>query len=1083
MDTIPSLTPCKRKLEEGNEVSGPPPSPISHSTSTDESDGSALKAKRSRQTSNDNHSDSIENHQDPADSKQAPTVSILQQTTGGTLWNALHEATIHSHVDNHNHNVARGAGGCADMSPDSRRTVTCISGPGKSVTAEFPASSVSVVGPDEEEEDKKPKVTTPTSPIQGVDMDDTDSGKDDDCMQNDTEDAGRHGFFSSLAGIPGTSKTDTALADIDSVDGALKRGAAVAAASYVVLVSGICYFGPTTDDHEDDPVERRVPQTAFFILLVSSILQMLPFMVMRIRASNMVVGVQVQQTTPSNISAYKEGISGIIVAAMVIMSVSMTSNAILGWGPRYAVTDPFTGSPVFLIRWAEWIPLSGFMTLLAESADISTHRHAWRGPIIFGLCQTLSTLCGIVLPFCQTFSQWMIVMIFSCVFYILIVPRVLARRDAFLRLTRGSTVVEREHYDRRRFAYYLMALCALFWTVLVAFYFVNLVIHTTFPLGHWLRFPSLAMTCDTIADVLAKVIYTRIIVDAHEAVFASDQRMLRQLNELKRIMSMLWISSSDVIVISTRHTKHRNATMLSPSFLSLVGATPPLHHQNSNLTHQNRQLSLDRDADKVTSVGQSAALVLETDRGKVVSAYYVDTPTISEDPHLINTERNKVLLAYEDLQHNVVQQALRITNAAWASRNSDDPLRALSVNHCDESRENDKVLCEMKVSRYTEQTAVAIVRDVTERYRRFEAESRAHAETIARQRDMHTANRFTRHEVKNGLLAGLELCRTLGQSLNKLKDKLDQGIASQGIGDHMEKNTLMQTATLLEETTIKSLLDLDGTLHGVLDTVLAEVMAREVVHGVYQPRLEELDVPSMLVSDLGLSKERIPITVEGGSMPKLLLDAQLIGHIHRNAVSNACKYGKQGGIVQTVLCFDSAQQQFRLEVTNEPGDAHATLVALGETAGEFIFAQGVRLQAHMDGNTEKIGSSGDGAWIMQKCAKVLKGECDIHFSKNLTKFTFQCPAVPVQPNEKPKYIDFVVPRNAWAIGVDDSKIQRKLMSRIFSHVGVTASKQVLLGESPEDVTEFESTLMTLMEEHPTDKFLVIVDEHLVRLSR
>jgi hypothetical protein len=57
------------------------------------------------------------------------------------------------------------------------------------------------------------------------------------------------------------------------------------------------------------------------------------------------------------------------------------------------------------------------------------------------------------------------------------------------------------------------------------------------------------------------------------------------------------------------------------------------------------------------------------------------------------------------------------------------------------------------------------------------------------------------------------------------------------------------------------------------------------------------------------------------------------------------------------------------------------------------------------------------------------------------------------------------------------------MSRIFSHVGVTASKQVLLGESPEDVTEFESTLMTLMEEHPTDKFLVIVDEHLVRLSR
>jgi hypothetical protein len=44
---------------------------------------------------------------------------------------------------------------------------------------------------------------------------------------------------------------------------------------------------------------------------------------------------------------------------------------------------------------------------------------------------------------------------------------------------------------------------------------------------------------------------------------------------------------------------------------------------------------------------------------------------------------------------------------------------------------------------------IVVVRDVTERYRRFEAERRAHA-SLARQQDAQAINRFTRHEVKMG---------------------------------------------------------------------------------------------------------------------------------------------------------------------------------------------------------------------------------------------------------------------------------------------------------------------------------------------
>lgn len=39
-----------------------------------------------------------------------------------------------------------------------------------------------------------------------------------------------------------------------------------------------------------------------------------------------------------------------------------------------------------------------------------------------------------------------------------------------------------------------------------------------------------------------------------------------------------------------------------------------------------------------------------------------------------------------------------------------------------------------------------------------EAEQKAHAEASARRRDVQSRNRFVRHEVENGLLAGIDLC-------------------------------------------------------------------------------------------------------------------------------------------------------------------------------------------------------------------------------------------------------------------------------------------------------------------------------------
>jgi hypothetical protein len=62
--------------------------------------------------------------------------------------------------------------------------------------------------------------------------------------------------------------------------------------------------------------------------------------------------------------------------------------------------------------------------------------------------------------------------------------------------------------------------------------------------------------------------------------------------------------------------------------------------------------------------------------------------------------------------------------------------------------------CELKVSASMDNARIVVVRDVTERYRRFSRTSEYRV--LGSQQDAQAINRFTRHEVKNGLLVGIE---------------------------------------------------------------------------------------------------------------------------------------------------------------------------------------------------------------------------------------------------------------------------------------------------------------------------------------
>ena len=74
--------------------------------------------------------------------------------------------------------------------------------------------------------------------------------------------------------------------------------------------------------------------------------------------------------------------------------------------------------------------------------------------------------------------------------------------------------------------------------------------------------------------------------------------------------------------------------------------------------------------------------------------------------------------------------------------------------------------------------------------------------------------------------------------------------------------------------------------------------------------------------------------------------------------------------------------------------------------------------------------------------------------------------------------EFKLPSNMYAIAIDDSKIQRKLLRRYFSFAGIHEDRIRILGSNTEEIKSFDDWAFTFILEHPDDYILFIVDENL-----
>ena len=776
-----------------------------------------------------------------------------------------------------------------------------------------------------------------------------------------------------------------------------------------------------------------------------------------------------------------KSMSGVLLGCITVQTIAMLTNFMMASGMKTPVViDPIFHNRVHLLRWCEWTPLAFYMTFLSDAIDTRSLKLSY----ILGATQGLSTLCGWFLPFCNTLC-WTIVMIVSFVLFFYLFPVLRQKQKRFRQMTPGTSSHQGELYDRARLSYQLMICCSTAWTGLVVMYCVSGLGSLYAPPHTLLKEESLNMLWECGMDVILKNLYMNIIVEVHKVAFDDKERAERRLGELRRLISAVWESSTDVICVSVLGTSGTIRTMVSSSYLKIYHAH--ISEESS------KALLFDIELEAVQKRAYSNV------KAKRVQTMDFGHLTWGQEPATQRFEDEGFL---DRPASNFDERALS-SIAGFVARAWNIDKDAVSLNHKllkVTGEEQVFTSCEANVCHLEDDSLLIVVRDISDRSERFEAEKRMIFETTARRKDAE-ANRFTRHEVKNGLLAAIGLCESLKETahlanasppqVDPLQDAAVTHVQTRTMHtDHQhsnQSNPSIQSPISHKQPPSNELSgctqELDKTLKDVLDTILSETMARDVIHGVYEPKMECVNINETLSSSTvnRSNDSRFPILTEPSPLPLLYFDRQLLKYIHRNATSNACKYGEKGGVVTTTVYFDSSKELFKMDVINNPGDRHQSLLIVGEEeANNAVFAPGTRLhQAQHCLPEAKTLSAGDGAWIMRKCAETLKGKASIRFEPTRTVFSFACPAICFDKvHREVNSKTFKLPSNTWGIAIDDSKIQRKLLGPFFQYAGIDPSRRLVLGGTSDECKSFVNFIIQLVERHPLDKFLLIVDENL-----
>ena len=486
-----------------------------------------------------------------------------------------------------------------------------------------------------------------------------------------------------------------------------------------------------------------------------------------------------------------------MVGSMTVQLVAIASITLMLSFPTPVLLDPVTGLRTHMVRWVEWVVLSFLMTFLTESIDMRGARLPWMHGVAIGV----STVAGALFPFCPNWNCWLAVFITSWLLFMSIYVRLYQRYQRFSLMTKPTESISLEEtqkldYERAKYSLRTIAICAFAWTLLAMSFSIVAILRKFVPKEHFLASESLILLVESFFEIFSKVWYFNVLIEVHNIIFDDASQAMNRFEELRVVMSTIWNTSSDVMVWCTMDRENRNIhAVVSPSFLEWQNPRPsPGDDDDDQGVSKSLQPRLPHDDRK------KPTLILEIDTNRRTFSHHIlqlklDSAITREDAVDLMKEmkESQPIEASEVGNHNETKQKDEIVDGNIATLASllcrvfespasefermEDNFKELILQHRVQSENDDKIddeldansnpiqhnqykreigfrqlHCEAKVSKVDDSSCLVVVRDISERYERFEMEKQLVAEITARKKDTE-ANRFTRHEVKNSILA------------------------------------------------------------------------------------------------------------------------------------------------------------------------------------------------------------------------------------------------------------------------------------------------------------------------------------------
>jgi len=475
--------------------------------------------------------------------------------------------------------------------------------------------------------------------------------------------------------------TDASSYTLQSVNKILKLSAVAVFITWISLVSLVYIFTPQEYFRPSTTTEKRVLSVAISVLLISIVTKCLPLF----------------------LKGWANASSGVMVGALTVQVIAILTDLLMLYHPIPVRKDPVTNLNVYMYRWCEFTSLSFMMLMLTEASgtnDVHSGSKLWpvmKIPVIMALSQAVSTFCALLFPLCPGRIIWYITMTFSCLLYLLMFPRLYFKRKAFLSSPKGSNVHSRELHDRCRLSYRLMALCTFVFSTLVFFYFAAWA-GAALGKGTIYANESIGFLFDTLFEALSKVVYLSVIIEVHTKIFDESQRAFRLLEELRQMMAVVWDCSSDIVVISVKGWNGNVTTMLSPKCLRYDGI------DNSSL----RAIFFD----------QTIVNIPDSDSG-----YGIDARKFANCVCMEYEKGKRIFFRAADDYLTLLPSLnsfAELIIKAWT-----ESIDEVLISHDLVARGNEIIQCEANVTKLDSSSMVIVVRDISDRFKRFEAEKQA----------------------------------------------------------------------------------------------------------------------------------------------------------------------------------------------------------------------------------------------------------------------------------------------------------------------------------------------------------------------